>query len=287
LGDISDKPLVINTLTRHAIDAIMHFAGFAYVGESMTNPALYFHNNTCNSITLLQAACEVGIDKFIFSSTCATYGEPVHLPISEAHPLVPVNPYGESKLMTEKALRWFGDIHGLRWVCLRYFNAAGADPDLETGEMHDPETHLIPLVVNAASRQGLPIILFGDDYATYDGTAVRDFIHVSDLAAAHVSALEYLNSSKPNNTFNLGTGRGHSVRQVLQAVRDIVGRLPVVEVHPRRAGDPAILVADNRLAVTELGWQPVQSGLDNMVMTSWRWQQRLQQRSVRRLAATT
>ena len=204
---------------RHRIDAVVHFAASALVGESMTRPEKYFRNNTVATLNLLDAMREAGVGTIVFSSTCATYGDPVRVPIDETHPQVPVNPYGESKLMVEKMLRWYGEAHQLRWIALRYFNAAGADPDGEIGEDHDPETHLIPLVIGAALGTRPPVKIFGTDYPTPDGTAIRDYVHVMDLADAHLRAIERLGGGAASQAVNLGTGRGHSVREVIDAVR--------------------------------------------------------------------
>jgi UDP-arabinose 4-epimerase len=270
-GDLSDETLLRDTITKYDIDSIMHFAAFAYVGESMEYPLRYFENNTNKSAILLRTACECGVGRFVFSSSCAVYGEPCQLPISEGHPQNPMNPYGESKLLTEKILRWCETAHGLRWVALRYFNAAGADADLETGEVHNPETHLIPLVIEATFPDARPIHIFGDDYPTDDGTAIRDYVHVSDLAEAHLRALEYLCGPNPSAAFNLGTGRGHSVDEIVATVSRIVGRRPRLERHPRRAGDPAILIADSSLANQRLGWTSRHSDLENIISTAWGW----------------
>lgn len=272
-GDIGDRGLLREVMTTHKVDALMHFAAFAYVGESMTAPARYFHNNTYKAGALLETAAVCGVKTIVFSSTCAVYGEPRVLPITEDHPLAPVNPYGESKEMTERVLKWLGRIENMQWVSLRYFNAAGADAEGETGELHDPETHLIPLAIEASTAQGRPLQLFGDDYETPDGTAVRDYVHVTDLANAHVRALEYLGEGKPSAAFNLGTGRGHSVREVLEAVSNVAGRKPSFEMRPRRAGDPGILIAGCSKAREKLGWEPKHSDLDNIIATAWNWMQ--------------
>ena len=212
-----------------------------------------------------------GVDKVVFSSTCATYGDPEHLPIDEEHRQRPVNPYGESKLFIEKTLRWYGEAHGLRSVSLRYFNAAGADADGEIGESHDPETHLIPLVIDAAMQVRPNVTVFGTDYETHDGTAVRDYIHVSDLADAHVRALRYLFAAGQSTTINLGTGRGRSVREVIDAVHKVSGRRVPVHEQSRRAGDPAVLVAQANRASELLGWTPKYTCLEEIVETAWAW----------------
>ena len=252
----------------------MHFAAFAYVGESVAEPELYFRNNVAASLTLLEAMGEAGVTRIVFSSTCATYGLPEKMPIAEDTPQRPVNPYGESKLMIERMLRWIGEAHGLRWTALRYFNAAGADPDGETGESHDPETHLIPLVLEAAQGRRAAIDIFGTDYPTPDGTAIRDYIHVHDLAEAHVLALDYLAKGGASVALNLGTGTGHSVRAVIDAAEKITGRLVPRREAPRRAGDPPTLVADPRKARALLGWEPRMSGLDDILASAWKWHMR-------------
>lgn len=270
-GDLADRSLLARTIADHGVEAVVHFAAFAYVGESVRDPAAYFRNNVTNTLNLLDAGREAGALPVVFSSTCATYGVPDTLPISESCPQRPVNPYGESKLFVERALHWYGQAYGLPWVALRYFNAAGADPDGEIGEDHEPETHLIPLAIEAALGRGETLQVFGTDYPTPDGTAIRDYIHVTDLADAHVRALDHLRGGGSSVALNLGTGNGHSVRQVVDAVARVGGR-PVPVVHgPRREGDPPALVADPARAYGTLGWQPVHSDLDSIVTTAWRW----------------
>ncbi len=267
-GDVADRALLVRTIQDYGVDAVVHFAGFAYVGESMTAPEIYFRNNFADPLALLQAMIETGVRDIVFSSTCATYGIPQAVPIAEDHPQAPINPYGESKLMFERAVRWYGEIRGLRWVSLRYFNAAGADPDGELVENHDPETHLIPLAIRAALGRERELVLNGTDYPTPDGTAVRDFIHVSDLADAHVKALTYLEADCPSAAFNLGTGNGHSVREVIAAVERVTGRRVPVRAAPRRPGDPAVLVADAVRMRAATGWKPRRSSLDTIVETA-------------------
>jgi UDP-arabinose 4-epimerase len=273
-GDLADRELLRKTLREREIEAVVHFAASAYVGESVVNPRAYFENNVSNSLNLLNAMLDTGVRTLVLSSTCATYGDPETLPISESHPQKPVNPYGESKLFVERAMRWYGEAYGLRWCALRYFNAAGADPEGELGEVHDPETHLIPLVIQAARGDRAAIAIFGTDYPTPDGTAVRDYVHVNDLASAHVAALSYLDGGGPGVALNLGTGNGHSVREVVKQVERTSGKaVPVVE-SARRPGDPAILVADAAKAGAVLGWKPVHSSLDSIVETAWRWEEK-------------
>jgi UDP-arabinose 4-epimerase len=270
-GDLADQDLLESVLRKYKIKAVIHFAACAYVGESMQDPGKYFENNVTNTLGLLRVMRRLSIDKLVFSSSCATYGIPEQIPISESHPQVPVNPYGESKLFIERALYWYDKAHQFRSTALRYFNAAGADLQNEIGEDHDPETHLIPLVIQAALGQRPKVDIFGADYQTKDGTAVRDYIHVSDLSAAHVAALNHLIAGGPSSAINLGTGRGYSVREVISAVEEIGGcRVPVLEV-PRRPGDPPALIADARLAKSLLQWAPEHSTLDVLVRTAWRW----------------
>jgi len=273
-GSLSDRGRLAEVFAAHPLDGVVHFAANALVGESMTNPGKYFQNNTFGTLNLLEAMREAGVGTIVFSSTCATYGDPVRVPIDESHPQAPVNPYGESKLMVEKMLRWYGEIHGLRWMALRYFNAAGADPDGEIGEDHDPETHLIPLVIGAAQGTRPPVRVFGTDYATPDGTAIRDYIHVTDLADAHLRALDRLGSGVASQAINLGTGRGHSVKAVVDAVSRVGGRtVPLVEA-PRRSGDPAELVAAPARARAVLGWTCRYADLETIVRHAWTWHEK-------------
>jgi UDP-arabinose 4-epimerase len=270
-GDVADGELLEETLRRYSIRAVIHFAAYAYVGESMSQPGKYFRNNIANTVTLLEALERVGIDKMVFSSTCATYGLPTELPISEDTPQRPINPYGESKLVVERMLQWWGLAHPLRWSVLRYFNAAGADLDGEIGEDHDPETHLIPLAIEAALGTCPALDIHGSDYPTRDGTPVRDFVHVADLASAHVAALRYLENGGDSIALNLGTGRGHSVREVLAMVEQVTGRTVPVRIGSRRPGDPPQLVARAHRAREVLGWHAQHSSLRTIVETAWRW----------------
>ena len=270
-GDLADADLLLEVIRSHRIDAVLHFAASAYVGESMAQPAKYFRNNVANTLNLLEAMRAAGVPRMVFSSTCATYGIPESIPISEHHPQHPVNPYGESKLMVERMLAWMGRAHGLQWMALRYFNAAGADPDGEIGEDHRPETHLIPLAIETALGRRPELSIFGTDYPTPDGTAVRDYIHVSDLAQAHVRALQHLDAGGSSIALNLGTGTGYSVREVIAAVES-AGGLPVaVRAAPRRAGDPPTLLAAAQHARELLGWAPSHSNLREIVDTAWQW----------------
>jgi UDP-arabinose 4-epimerase len=271
LGSIGDPSLVSRVLRDEQIEAVLHFAASAYVGESMAQPQKYFQNNVVNSLTLLDAMREAGVTDIVFSSTCATYGDPLHLPLDESHPQNPVNPYGDSKLFVEKVLRWYGEAYRLRWVALRYFNAAGADSGGEIGEAHDPETHLIPLVIQAAKGDRSEMSIFGTEYDTPDGTAIRDYIHVEDLAQAHVLAIQHLADSGEGGAFNLGTGRGHSVREVISAVERHSGRKVPAQEKACRVGDPASLVASAELARRILDWEPVHD-LDSIIRTAWAWE---------------
>ncbi len=259
-------------LAEHKVTAVIHFAAYAYVGESVTNPRKYFHNNVVNTLNLLDAMVDGGVRDIVFSSTCAVYGEPQRVPISEDNRREPVNPYGESKLAVEKILRWYGGAYNFRYAALRYFNAAGADPDGELGEDHDPETHLIPLAIEAALG-GRELSIFGTDYPTPDGTAVRDYIHVADLAQAHLLALNTLGAGTQQLQLNLGTGRGHSVREVVAAVERVSGRKVPAQLVARRAGDPPELVADARQAAAALGWKPRYAALDTIVEHAFRWRE--------------
>ena len=271
VGDLGDTDLVRTILAEERIDAVIHFAANAYVGESMTEPARYFHNNVTHSLGLLNAMLEAGVQHLVFSSTCATYGTPLCLPIDEDHPQAPISPYGESKLFVERVLRSYARAYDLRWVALRYFNAAGADPEGEIGEVHDPETHLIPLAIDAAVGRNSDLSIYGHDYETPDGTAIRDFIHVADLASGHVQALKYLLAGGPSLAVNLGTGSGHSVDEVVTMI-EATSRLRVPVCYAeRRDGDPPALVADSRRAQSMLGWRPRYPDLRTIVETAWQW----------------
>ncbi len=270
-GDIADRATVAAALDQHRASAVMHFAAYAYVGESVADPAMYYRNNLLGTLSLLDAMRDTGVDQIVFSSTCATYGTPGSIPIRETAPQQPVNPYGETKLAIERALHWYGKAYGVRSVSLRYFNAAGADPDGEIGELHEPETHLVPLVLQAALGQRPHIDVYGTDYPTPDGTAIRDYIHVQDLADAHLRALEHLDAGGESAALNLGTGRGHSVREVVR-VAEAVGARPVrCRDTERRAGDPPALVADAGLAAEFLGWRAKMSDLETIVRTALTW----------------
>ncbi len=253
------------------VEAVVHFAAFAYVGESVENPGLYYHNNVAGSLNLIMAAAEAGIKKIVFSSTCSVYGNPANIPISEDEKPGPINPYARTKLMIENILSDYHTSHGLNYVALRYFNAAGADPEGEIGESHNPETHLIPIVLQTALGKRDKINIFGDDYNTPDGTNIRDYIHVDDLAEAHLKALNFLEREKRPDVFNLGTGHGASVKEIIEAAEKITGRKINQETGPRRPGDPDILVADNKKAKEILGWVP-RYNLNDIIQTAWNWQ---------------
>jgi UDP-arabinose 4-epimerase len=270
-GDVLDESRLVDVLDRYRPTAAMHFAACAYVGESVNVPLEYYRNNFAGALSLLGAIRKRGIDQLVFSSTCAVYGTPEEQPISESLPPAPINPYGRSKLMVEQALSDASPVHGIRSVSLRYFNASGAHPSGEIGEMHDPEPHLIPRVLMAASGAIDAIDIFGTDYPTADGTAVRDYTHVCDLADAHVAALRYLKDGGPTTALNLGTGRGHSVREVIDAVARVVGRTPPTRLGERRPGDPPILVADASEARRVLGFTPKWMEIDSIVASAWSW----------------
>jgi UDP-glucose-4-epimerase GalE len=270
-GDLLDAAALARVLPR--ADAIMHFAAHAYVGESVTNPKKYFRNNVEGGLSLLNAALDAGVKTIIFSSTCAVYGEPAKIPIEENSPRLPVSPYGVSKLFFEQALEAYDRAYGLGFASLRYFNAAGADESGEIGELHDPETHLIPLTLAAAAGLGRELEVFGSDYPTPDGTCIRDYIHVNDLADAHVKALEHLAAGKDSFAVNVGTGQGHSVQEVISAVETVTGKRVPRKIGPRRAGDPPRLVANPARAQALLRWKATR-GLHDVVATAWNWMER-------------
>ena len=271
-GDVGNRELVKRIVREHSIDACIHFAAFAYVGESVNQPALYYENNVAQGIHLLGTLIETGVRRFVFSSTCATYGEPQRIPISEDHPQLPTNSYGWSKLFLERIMTDYDRSYGLRFVALRYFNAAGATR--ERGERHDPETHLIPLVLHAAQGKTDHVTVFGNDYATKDGTCVRDYIHVSDLADAHTLALDYLRAGNPSTAINLGNGYGYSVLEVIESARTVTGREIPIDMQGRRAGDPSHLVADAAKARAVLGWQPQYPDIAAIIGSAWEWHSR-------------
>jgi UDP-glucose 4-epimerase len=273
-GDISDRPLLDQVFQTYPIDAVIHFAAYAYVGESVTNPAKYYRNNVVGTLTLLEAMVQAEVFKIVFSSTCASYGNPHQIPIPEDHPQSPINPYGMSKLMVEQILEDFDRAYGLRSVRFRYFNAAGADPQGRLGEDHSPETHLIPLILLTALGQRDHITVFGTDYKTPDGTCIRDYIHVTDLADAHILGLKYLLDDGETSVFNLGNGEGFSVKEVITAARDITGLTITVEEGSRRAGDPAILIGSATKARKVLGWDPQYNQIEVILDHAWRWHQK-------------
>src|SRR5215831_9199933 len=268
-GDVGDRDLVQRITQEHEIEACVHFAAFAYVGESVEQPARYFQNNVGQGIALLDALIKANVKRFVFSSTCSTYGEPQQLPISETHPQRPTNPYGWSKFMIERIMESYDRAYGLKFVALRYFNAAGATA--EHGEHHDPETHLIPNVLKAAAGELPSVSVFGADYDTPDGTAIRDYIHVSDLASAHIAALQYLKTGGESTAINLGTGHGYSVLEVINCARRVTGKSIAADHLPRRPGDPSRLVADDRKAIEVLNWTPAQNDLEQIIESAWNW----------------
>jgi UDP-glucose 4-epimerase len=270
-GDVGKKADLMECFTKSEIHAVMHFAAFAYVGESMVKPMKYYENNLRNTINMLQMMLEKGIRYLVFSSSCATYGNPVKLPIDEAHPQRPINPYGRTKYMIEEILRDCDKAYGMRFMSLRYFNAAGADPEGEVGEDHEPETHLIPLVLRAALDPSKPVSVFGRNYPTKDGTCIRDYIHVKDLASAHVLALDRLLKGQDSEFYNLGTGHGYSVMEVVEKAGQVTGKKIPYQNRARREGDPPVLVASNKKAINDLGWRLKWTSLESILETAWLW----------------
>ncbi len=268
-GEIGDRDLISRILDEHSITECMHFSAYAYVGESVEQPARYFENNVSQTVSLLEQLEKAGVERFVFSSTCASYGEPQYVPIDEKHPQMPTNPYGWSKFMVERILESYDAAYGLRFVSLRYFNAAGATGT--HGEHHDPETHLIPLVLQAARGKREHVSIFGDDYPTPDGTAIRDYIHVSDLGRAHILALEYLRTGGKSEFFNLGNGNGYSVKEVIKTAEKVTGRTIKSKPEPRREGDPSKLIADANKAFDLLGWKPEIPKLEQIIESAWNW----------------
>ncbi|MEG2139294.1 MAG: UDP-glucose 4-epimerase GalE [Bilophila sp.] len=273
-GDILDVVRLREVMRRHHPDGVIHFAAKSQVGESVCLPGLYFRNNIAGTLNILEAMRDEGVENIVVSGTCAVYGQPETVPIREDAPKAPINPYGASKLFMEQMLRDFGTAHGLRSMVLRYFNAAGCDPEGETGERHDPETHLIPRALMALTGDAPELSLFGEDYATPDGTCIRDYIHVCDLAQAHVLAMQYLNTGGASGCLNLGTGNGLSVREILASIARVTGKVVPFRMAPRRAGDPPRLVADARRAGIVLHWRACQSDRDTIIDTAWNWYQR-------------
>ncbi|WP_163194104.1 UDP-glucose 4-epimerase GalE [Clostridium thermarum] len=270
-GDLRNREFLDKVFSENNIEAVIDFAADSLVGESVTEPLKYFNNNVGGTITLLETMREHNVKYIVFSSTAATYGEPDRIPIQEDDKTVPTNPYGESKLMVEKVLKWASNAYGIKYTALRYFNAAGAHPSGSIGEDHRPESHLIPLIIQAALGQREKIMIFGDDYDTPDGTCIRDYIHVMDLADAHLLALNRMRNGGESAIFNLGNGKGFSVKEVIDATRKVTGREIKEEVAPRRAGDPAVLVASSQKAIKELNWQPKYNSLETIIETAWKW----------------
>ena len=270
-ADIRDRKAMDELFEKENIEGVIHFAASSQVGESMSDPLKYYDNNLCGTACLLQSMVAHGVDKIVFSSTAATYGEPEQVPILESDRTQPTNCYGETKLAMEKMMNWNSRAHGLRYVELRYFNACCAHPSGAIGEAHDPETHLIPLILQVPNGKRPKISIFGDDYATHDGTCIRDYIHVTDLAQAHILALDYLLQGGENNVFNLGNGVGFTVKEVIDVTRKVTGHPIPAEVCPRRAGDPAQLVASSEKARTVLGWDPKYADLETIVASAWNW----------------
>lgn len=270
-GDLRDFDFLNKLFQQEKIDAVIHFAAYSLVGESVTNPLKYYDNNLCGTKVLLEAMVKNNVDKIVFSSTAATYGEPENIPILETDRTCPTNPYGETKLAMEKMFKWTAEAHGLRYVSLRYFNACGADESGEIGEAHTPESHLIPLILQVPNGKRETISIYGTDYDTPDGTCIRDYIHVTDLAQAHILAVQYLNNGGESDIFNLGNGVGYSVREVIETARKVTGHpIPATE-SSRRAGDPARLVASSEKAKKILGWKPVHDSLEEIISSAWNW----------------
>ncbi|ACB51711.1 UDP-glucose 4-epimerase [Crocosphaera subtropica ATCC 51142] len=274
VGDLGDRSLLDDLFQQYSIDAVMHFAAFAYVGESIKEPQKYYRNNVANTLTLLEAMKAASINKLVFSSTCATYGVAQFSPITEEHPQNPINPYGASKLMVEQILQDFSKAYDLNYVCFRYFNAAGAHPDGLLGEDHDPEPHLIPLVLLTALGKRKFISIFGRDYPTPDGTCIRDYIHVLDIAQAHILGLNYLQKGGKSDVFNLGNGNGFSIQEVIDTAIKVTQKDIDVKISDRRPGDPPILVGSGEKAAKVLGWKPEYSSLDNIISHAWQWHQK-------------
>lgn len=273
-GDLGNIESIREVFRKYQINAVMHFAAFAYVGESVEDPQKYYQNNVCNTLNLLQVMLEFDVKKLVFSSTCATYGSPIEIPITENHPQNPINPYGKGKLMVETVLKDYSDAYNFNYVSLRYFNAAGADPDAEIGENHDPETHLIPLILDAASGIRENIQIFGTDYDTEDGTCIRDYIHVTDLADAHLKALKYLENGGKSDYFNLGNGNGFSVQEVIDRAKQVTGKQILAIEAERRAGDPPILVGSSDKIRNVLNWKPKYNDLTAIIETAWKWHEK-------------
>lgn len=271
VGDIRDKEFLDEVFRSNTIDAVIHFAANSLVGESMKDPAKYYHNNVYGTLCLLEKMNEYGVNKIVFSSTAATYGEPENVPILESDRTFPTNTYGETKLAMEKMMKWFDTAHHVKYVSLRYFNACGAHESGQIGEAHSPETHLIPLILQVPLGKRPHISVYGEDYPTADGTCIRDYLHVTDLADAHLKAVKYLREGGDSNIFNLGSGTGYSVREVIETARKVTGHPIPVSVEGRRAGDPAVLVASSQKATDILGWKPERDNLEYIIATAWKW----------------
>lgn len=276
-GDLGDGELLDRIFQEYPITGVMHFAAFTYVGESVTHPAKYYHNNTSNTLNLLRSMIKNKVRNFIFSSTCAVYGVPEKIPLTEDHPLDPINPYGRSKLMVEQMLHDFSRAYDFNYISLRYFNAAGCDPEIETGEWHEPETHLIPLILDAALGVRDKVSIFGTDYPTPDGTCIRDYIHVLDLALAHIKAMEYLEKNNKSQIFNLGNGQGFSVREVIECCRKVTGKNIQADDEDRRPGDPPVLLGSSKKAEELLGWKVEWVELEDIIASAWKWHEKLYQ----------
>lgn len=271
-GNVGDEAVLDFIFTSHQIDTVMHFASYIQVGESVNKPGLYYKNNVSNTINLLNAMVRHQVPHFVFSSTAAIFGNPQYMPIDEEHPIAPINPYGRSKWMIEQLLQDYEHAHGLRYISLRYFNAAGADPEGMLGERHDPETHLMPLILQAASGRREAISIYGRNYPTVDGTCIRDYIHIMDLCQAHLLALDQLTQGGPSAAYNLGNGNGFSVQQVIDVARKVTGCKIKIIYAPRRDGDPAVLVADSSLAKERLGWIPCHADIETIIQHAWQWE---------------
>jgi UDP-glucose 4-epimerase len=273
VGNVGDRDVLKGVFDRYPIDAVVHFAAFASVGESVAHPEKYYNNNVAATLALLDAMLEFGVRHFVFSSSCATYGNPKYVPMDEQHPQDPINPYGESKFICEKMMSAYSHAHGLKFASLRYFNAAGADPQGRIGERHQPESHLIPIILQTALGKRPSVSVFGTDYDTPDGTCIRDYIHILDIAQAHSLALDRLRGGGDSDFFNLGTETGHSVREVIELCSKVTGRVIKTEISDRRPGDPPRLVAGAAKAKQMLGWQPVYTNLEETINTAWNWEQ--------------
>jgi len=271
--DLRDEAALKRVFAEHEIESVIHFAANSLVGESMSNPGKYYHNNVYGTLCLLERMKEAGVQRIVFSSTAATYGDPERVPIQESDRTQPTNAYGETKLAMERMMRWFDTAHGIKYISLRYFNAAGAHESGLIGEDHQPETHLIPIILQVALGQRESIAMFGDDYPTPDGTCIRDYIHVQDLADAHILALKKLRGGSESGIYNLGNGKGYSVREVVEAARRVTGHPIPAVVQPRRAGDPAVLIASSERTMEELGWRPSRASLEDIIASAWRWHQ--------------